>query len=518
MEKWDKLIKSYDLHCRIIAKATATGSRESPDEKIKRMAFLEADYHRWFSYYFRHYAKVKCAPYHIKLAKKVISNKKSKTLARIFRSGGKSVHVNIGIPLYLDAIGELHFMILVGENEIKAKRLLGDLQAELEHNALLIADYGSKLSKGNWADGNFYTTTGKRFMALGFGQSPRGLREGAQRPDYISIDDVDTRKHINNNKIMSEAVDYINEEVMGCFDAGDHSRERLVIANNDFDKRSITHRMMLQFQKNIKIDKDNLQPSDYYVLSVPAVKDLASFQPSWPEKTSADFWRKKYQKNPKAFLREYMHIHVDEGKIFKAEYFRHDKMLPLARYDALVFIGDLSYKDTGDYKAMYLIGKKGKEYHVIYSFLRQTGRRVVAAWLYDKYIEERLERYNIKYLFDGLFAQDEFVNDFDAEGDERGYYVPIAPNKKSYGNKYDHIESTEGRFLRGWVVFNIAEKNSPDQITTIEQYLSFEKGSQAHDDGPDAIAAGIKELDKITYIEKFDPRITARETYANNDY
>ena len=516
--KWQKLIKAYELHCLRIAKATTVDIGESANDRGKRIKHLEAKYIRWFNYYLKHYAKVECAPYHEKLANKVISNKKSKTLARIFRSGAKSVHINIGIPLFLYVTGELNFMLLIGETETKAKQLLGDIQAELEFNQRFINDYGRQLSKGSWADGNFFTSTGKRFIALGFGQSPRGLREGSQRPDYISIDDVDTKKHLNNSKIMADAVDYINEEVMGVFDSSDDSTERLVFANNDFDKRSITHRLMQSFNKNIQIDKENGEKSDYYVLTVTAVKDLINFEPNWPQKTTSEYWRKKYQKNPKAFLREYMHIHVDEGKVFKADYFRHDKMLRLNQYDALIFIGDLSYKDKGDFKGMYLIGKKGKEYHIIHCFLRQTSRRVVAGWLYDKYEDRNLGRYNIRYLIDGLFAQDEFVNDFDSEGEERGFYIAVIANKEKYGDKFNHIESIEGRFLRGWIIFNIDEKDSPDQITTIEQFLAFEKGSQSNDDGPDAIAVGIKELDKATFIEKFEPMISYRETYEDQHY
>lgn len=516
--KWQKIIKEYEQHCQRIAKATTIDIGETPIAKSRRIKDLEkSGYKKWFEYYLPHYAKVECADFQESFARKVIKNKKFKGIARWFRSAAKSVHINVGIPLFLYVSDELNFMLLIGETENKSKQLLSDIQAELEYNQRFINDYGRQLGKGSWAEGNFFTSTGKRFIALGFGQSPRGLREGAQRPDYISMDDCATRKHLNNSKLMRQALDYINEEVLACFDASDESIERFVFANNDFDKRCLTHLLMIEFNKNIAIDKQNGEKSDYYVQTVTAVIDLVNFVPLWTSKTSSEYWRKKYQKNPKAFLREYMHMHVDEGKIFKSEYMFWDKMLRLSQYDALMCVGDLSYKTAGDYKSMYLIGKTKKHYHIIHSFLRQTSRNILAEWLYDLYEQRNLGRYNITYLFDGLFAQDEFVNDFDNEGEERGYYIAIVPNKTNYGDKYNHIESIEGRFIRNWVVWNIDEKNNPDQMASIEQFFAFEKGCQ-YDDGPDAVAVGFKELDKTTFIEKFDPRITQRLTYEDNTY
>ncbi len=512
--KWQKLLADYDIHCQRIVKSTVVDIQESAEEKRKRIAKNEKTYISWFEYYFPHYAKKKSAWFHKELANRIIKKKKIRLLAELFRSAGKSVHIDMGIALYLYLVlGELHFMLLIGETDIKAKKLLSDIQAELEYNQRLMNDYGRKMKKGDWADGNFYTTDGIRFMALGFGMSPRGLREGHQRPDYIVVDDVDTKQHVNNSRIMAEAVEYIVEEVEGCFDtdSDDHAIERLIYSNNNFHKNSITNRLKAEYQKNIDTDKLEGSKSDYEIFSVAAVKSLVTFEPNWPEKTNAEFWRKKFRRNSRAFMRNYMHIHVSDGKIFKNEQMQWKAMLPLHEYDALIFIGDLSYKDKGDFKALFLIGRKGKEYHIIHSFVRQTSRQQAAKWLYDLYEKRELKKYNIRYLIDGLFAQDEFISDFDREGDERGFYIPVIANKTNYGNKYDHIESIAGIFERLWVYWNIDEKNSVYQAEAIDQFTSFEKGSQANDDAPDAVAVGFKELEQATYVSKFEPRHVKRK-------
>lgn len=67
---------------------------------------------------------------------------------------------------------------------------LADLQAELEYNQRLIADFGTQKNVGDWQQGEFSTTGGVKWFAVGRGQSPRGLKKQEQRPDYIVIDDL----------------------------------------------------------------------------------------------------------------------------------------------------------------------------------------------------------------------------------------------------------------------------------------------------------------------------------------
>ena len=67
---------------------------------------------------------------------------------------------------------------------------LADLQAELEYNQRIIADFGTQKNVGDWQQGEFSTTGGVKWFAVGRGQSPRGLKKQEQRPDYIVIDDL----------------------------------------------------------------------------------------------------------------------------------------------------------------------------------------------------------------------------------------------------------------------------------------------------------------------------------------
>lgn len=514
--KYLKLLADYETHCSRIAQATAIAMQEPPDAKLRRIKDLESDYVRWFEYYFPNFAKKKCAWFHKKLARLLIDNKRIRLLAEMFRSAGKSVHIDMGIPLFLYlAKNDLKFMLLIGETEKKAAQLLSGIQSQLEYNNRIKNDYGEKFQQGSWAEGDFTTTDGVKFMSLGFNQNPRGAREQAERPDYIVVDDVDSKKHVKNDTLMRESVDYITEDVWGCFDADEEGTERFVYANNNFHKNSITNRLKIYFKSVIdgldEEDEDedledengeDLDDTLFEVFKVCAVKDLVDFEPEWPEKTSSLFWRRKFKRMPyRSFMREYMHAHIEDGAIFKYEDILYCTPYMLKEYEALCLYGDLSYKDKGDYKALVLVGKKGREFHIIHVYLRQKSRANAACWLYDLYEDKKLHKINIRYLIEGLFAMDEFISDFDLEGDKRGFYVPVRADKRGKADKYDRIESLAGHFERHHVFFN-GELKTKDQERLVDQFLAFEKGSQANDDGPDATHGAIAVLNKRTHKKK----------------
>ncbi|MEI3154340.1 MAG: hypothetical protein V8S95_03975 [Odoribacter sp.] len=184
--------------------------------------------------------------------------------------------------LYL-ARNDLRFMMLIGETAPKANKLLSGIQAQLQYNERIRNDYGEKFQAGNWADCDFTTTDGVRFMAIGFGQSPRGEREGKEGRIILRWM-IYNRRHVNNNRMMEDAVNYITENVWGCFESSDDATERFVFANNDFHKNSITHRLADYFVTAIKRAEMDGEKSVFMVMTVNAVKDLNTFEPEWPEK------------------------------------------------------------------------------------------------------------------------------------------------------------------------------------------------------------------------------------------
>lgn len=492
----EKLYKEYEQHCNRVRQATTVKLNESPADKLKRKRKLEADYTLWFEYYFPMYAKVKCAAFHKRLATILVENDEVDLLAELYRSGAKSVHLDMGVPLFLYVKGLMRFMLLVGETDPKARKLISDVQAQFQYNQRFINDYGRKFKYGDWSDGDFTTVDGVKFTAISIGQNPRGLREEAERPDYIVVDDVDNRKRCNNDRLSREAYEWVWEDLKGTFDEGGKFR-RFVVANNNFHKNTIINQLKVEFNRLNKEARAENRPIKHYVVTVKAVNNITDFVPAWPEKTSSEYWRNKFANTPyRSFMREYMHVHIQDGTIFQADQMQRCKMLQLRQYDGLIVYGDLSYKAQGDYKALLLVGRTGKQFHIIDGLVRKVSRTYAAKWLYDMHERRKLVNHVVRYEIEGLFAMDEFVNDFDEEGKQRGFYIPVVADKKPKTNKFERIESMSGFFERGDVWFSEEWMESTDGQNLIDQLLAFEKGSDANDDGPDCLQSAISKLNR----------------------
>ncbi len=213
----------------------------------------------------------------------------------------------------------------------------------------------------------------------------------------------------------------------------------------------------------------------------------------------------------RSFMREYMNTHIEEGAVFKPEWIQFTKILPYKKYDAICFYGDLSWGDEACHKSIVAVGKIGRQFHILHIFFRQSTRTAVARWLYDVFEDKNLQNAdNIQYIIEGLFAMSEFVNDFDNEGDERGYYIPVVSSKRSKADKFQRIEGMSDFFERRNMFFNEAEKDNSDQILARDTLLAFEKGAKIPLDFLDALQGGITEVNQSTFIAQFEIKTTPR--------
>ena len=107
------------------------------------------------------------------------------------------------------------------------------------------------------------------------------------------------------------------------------------------------------------------------------------------------------------------------------------------------------------------------------------------------------------------------LDEFQAEGDIRGYQLPIMPDYRKKPDKLQRIESVAPFWERGQVYYNEALKDTDDMQVGIDQTLSLEHGSRAHDDAPDADEGAIYILQKQGRLEAFVPRIGERQKPRN---
>ena len=509
--------RAYDEwreHCKRIQSFTDTTTlaRETDTERDRRIARLRRDYGAFCEYYFPHFLSLRDsttgevvrvihnAPFHNEAARKIKSTPNLKAVFKWPRGHAKSTHMDIFVPLWLMFQNKplIHFMVLVGKSEDAGRRLLSDILAELEFNQRILSDFGNQKSVGDWTDGEFTTEAGIHFLGCGRGQSPRGLRNRESRPDYIVIDDLDDDELCRNPSRVREMTDWVTDALFGSLDVG---RGRFIMVGNLIGKVSVL--AAISAKKGV------------FVSTIYAVDKNG--EPTWKEK-----WTRKEAEDYAEFVgyrswqKEMMHNPITEGSVFKNEWIRYKKMLPLHQYDAIVCYTDPSWKPktSNDYKASRMWGKKGKELHLIWTFVRQATTGEMVRALYDLY-ESLPENISVRFYMEAIFLQDMILDEFEAEGERRGYQLPISGDYRKKPDKLQRITDISPLWERGYVFYNEDLKDTPDMRNGIDQTLALEKGSTAHDDAPDADEGAIWYLQRTARQTKFTPRMGNRPSAKN---
>lgn len=501
-------------HCKRVQSITDTAllANETPTVRDKRIARLQNNYAAFCEYYFPHFLTLRDkttgdvirtihnATFHNEAARKIKSTPDLKAVFKWPRGHAKSTHMDIFIPLWLMFQPKrlINFMVVVGKSEDSATRLLGDIQAELEYNQRIIADFGKQKGSASWQEGEFKAANGVKFLACGRGQSPRGLRDRESRPDYIVIDDLDDDELCRNEKRVRELTDWVKEALFGSLDVG---RGRFIMIGNLISKNSVLA---------------NISTSKGVFVSVIKAVDKNG-EPTWRDK-----WTKEEAQHYREFVgyraweKEMMHNPIVDGTIFRADWIRYKRMPKLEKYDMLVCYTDPSFKSTtaNDYKASRLWGKIGTELHLIDCYVRQDTVSGMVRWLYDLH-ERTRDRVAMSFFMEANFMQDIILDEFAAEGNIRGYQLPLLPDTRKKPEKIQRIEAVSPLWERGFVFYNEAKKDDPDMQVGIEQTLALERGSRVHDDAPDADEGAIWYLQRSTRQEIFKPVAVPRRSPKN---
>ena len=503
MENTKAAIKRWKILGDNINAMSTVNTAEGIAEKIARTKKSKTDFAFFVSYYFPHYctdnktsAIIPPAKFHSQAAKTIIKNADLRAVFQWPRGHAKSTYMDIIIPMWLmiQDKRQLNVMVLVGKSEDNACTLLGDLQAELQFNNRFIHDFGSKYNAGDWQDGQFVTSDGIAFFALGRGQSPRGLRYRSNRPDYIVIDDLDDDELCRNEKRVSDLSNWIKEALFGCFGA---KGGRFIMVGNLIAKNSVLQKIM--DSKGVTVSKINIVDS--------------KGKPSWPE-----LWTPEKIKDIELFMgyrsfqKEYMNNPIIEGTVFQKKDIVFGSVLKPSQYAALVCYTDPSFKSsaTADYKATALVGITSDGYfHILKMYAAQTTVTEMVRWHYE--IMNFVGNANCRYMIEANFMQDLLLDEFKKEGEQRGKHIPIIGDKRSKGDKFARIENLQPLFERGLIIIDEKIKNDPGVAVLIDQLLSFQKGSRAHDDAPDALESAIWQLNRTHKIDSFPVLMHSRK-------
>lgn len=467
--------------CENIDNATPVDLTESAGDKIKRIKKLEASPEAWFKYYFVNYYTSEPADFHIKATKRVLANMEWYEVRSWARELSKSARTMMEV-LFLAMTGKKKNILLVSNSADNAERLLLPYKAILEKNNRILADYGTQKRIGSWEASEFKTRKGVAFRAVGAGQSPRGTRNDAKRPDVVLVDDIDTDELCRNPDLVNERIKWIEQALIPTRSV---DSPLLVIACGNI----IAKHCCITAMGN-KADK----------WDVVNIRDKNN-ESAWPQKNSEKaILRLQNMISYESFQKEYCNNPMDGGDTFKDITF--DAMPQLRHCDYVVIYADpaTSNKDKGNAssKAIVIVAKKGLVFYVYKAWVDQMSNAHFCEYLFESYAICQKAGVDPVYVYiENNTLQDPFYEQVLLPhiyriGNERKVALPIRPDARKKPEKYSRIEGTLEPLNRlEYLKFNHSEETKPDMERLVAQFTNFSRKAKLMD-GPDAVEGAVK--------------------------
>lgn len=149
------------------------------------------------------------------------------------RGSGKSTVANVGLPLSCIAQGSHRFVVIIKESQRKAWGALRIIRRELDRNrhltqlwpSLNYAETGGRRSLDQAAE---IELRGGRIMALGAGESARGLLRETQtgeliRPDLVLLDDLETAEQVRSRERTDRLEEWLFADIAGLMGPGEEA-------------------------------------------------------------------------------------------------------------------------------------------------------------------------------------------------------------------------------------------------------------------------------------------------------
>lgn len=463
---------------------------ETAEEKKKRVKALEADEEAWFKYYFHKYYTAEPMPFHINSTKRVLYNTEWYEVRPWSRELSKSGRAMMEF-IFLALTKRKRFIILLSATNESAVRLLKPLKLAFEKNQRIINDYGEQQTHGHWKEDQFTISAGAMFVAIGYGNAPRGAKNEEIRPDAIWVDDYDTDKECRNPDIVDKKWEFFEKAV--------------------YATRSISNDLLVLFNGNIIADycciKKAMEMADFY--EIVNIRDEFG-KSTWPTKNTEKMIDRVLSKvSEMAVQGEYFNNPVVLGKVFKE--LHYGKVQPLNKYKYLVSYTDPSYKNNGDYKATFIIGKYKDEYHVLWARCRKTSVSDMVEWQFEalNFVNDKSALYlYIEYPW----IDDALKRAIKKANKKHNRTLNLKADERSKPDKYYRIESNLDPLNKQVkLIFADYLQGTPDMKTTEFQFLALSPKSRANDDAPDAVEGGVWIINNKQLIEVAPPRVFARQ-------
>lgn len=487
MRQSDKIaLQEWQRYKDNIARDTPVDLSLSHAEREKHRLWLEARPVEWIKFFCAPYVKSEFAPFQTRAINRITRADEWFEVLSWSRELAKST-ITMCIVLYLTLTGRKSNVILTSNSKDNAVRLLAPYRAMLEANARIIAYYGEQVTLGSWTEDEFITRRKVAFRALGAGQSPRGSRNEAIRPDVFLVDDFDTDEDTRNPDTINKRWEWWEKAL--------------------YPARSISAPTLVIFCGNI-IARDCCVVragaiADHW--DVINIRDKQGHS-TWPQKNTEEHIDRVLSKiSTKAAQGEYFNNPVSEGEIFSPLTF--GKVPALSKFKFVVIYGDPSpgesrAKKGKSFKAVSLLGKLDGKLYVIRTRLDKALNAEFIDW-YVQLLESVQNKTNVYCYMENNKLQDPFFQQVFQPlvakvRKERGIALHIIPDERKKTDKATRIEANLEPLNRaGNLIFNEAERDNPHMRELIDQFSLFTLTLRYPADGPDAVEGGNRIIDHL---------------------
>lgn len=502
MSSEKQLLQDWEKYRKNVTASTPIDTTETKAEQLKRIQRLEANPQEWFKYYLPAFFESDPPPFHIKSTARVMNNPEW-TEQRIYSRELAKSTLTMGEVLNLTLRKKKHCVLLASNSLDNAVDLLTPYKIQLESNQRIIHDYGVQKSIGLWEADAFVTNGGAAFYAFGAGQSPRGKRNEAIRPDVQIIDDMDTDELCRNPERVKEVVDWITGAFYGTRSI---SKPLLRIINGNLIAKYSVVSEMRKFADHSEIVN---------------IRD-ANGKSTWPQKNTEEMIDRVLSKTSyRSQQKEYFNNPIVEGTTFKTIYY--GKMPPMAKCESVIVYCDPATADnknkTASMKCVAIIGKIGFKYYVYWIRLDHVKTSTFIEWQYDAYRELESKKVDVKRIYiENNSLQNPFYEQvikpaIKEKNRETGIFLPIMPDTRKKGEKFDRIEGTlQPIHDNDNLIFNEKIKESKHMQRFEDQWFSVAPGSKTMD-GPDTIEGGVSMLkNRMVVDDSTTYRVGQRES------
>jgi predicted phage terminase large subunit-like protein len=459
----------------------------TPGDKQDRKKRCENSIEEFARTYFPDYVSKASAKFHREWEKiRHITNEP--VLLQAFRGSGKSTFFTLLDPIHEIAYGKRNFMIFSSYNEDKSAVFTGRILLELMYNQRLHNDFGEFILPNQHPGIKNFTvhipdTGGKKIgvRAVSIGQDPRGFVHGPNRPDYVRLDDIQSRKRAKSRKFVRETIEWVTQDLLPAL-AENYSA---VIVATPLNTQCVA--------STLEKGTDDINPVKTYKFPVES-----RGKPAWPEEfPAARLTRLKKSIGTMAFNQEYLLIPMAlDERIFKEEHIKGyaEEELKHLHFPCVYTWTDPSVKAEEKHCYKATIGAGITNEGVIYILKARIRKESVSRMVDGMYM--MYNDLNPAYMFfEDNGGQALLSEIFNAKAEREGFHIPHKAVTNTI-HKITRIEGTLSAPIENGVIRFL--KTDPDQKELIDQLLQFPDGEYA--DGPDALEGVVRKL--LEYARK----------------